>query len=104
MPTSCRLFSGFLYPETKMKINSHNLFNDPTSAIAQIAELRERVATLHQLVGPELRKVIDSHDFSFSTMNVIFNYGERLRESVAILKETVVKLHELATGTGAVGT
>ncbi len=87
-----------------MKINSPNLFNNHDAAMAQMAELGEMVTTLHQLVGPELRKVIDSHDFSFSRMNVILKYGERLMQSVAILKETVVKLQALADRSGGAGT
>jgi len=46
------------------------------------------------MVGPELRKFIDTHDFSFSTMNAIEKYGGRLLRVVGVLKETSHKLKE----------
>jgi hypothetical protein len=87
-----------------MKIDIPKRVTDPAAAIAWIAELRERVTILHQLAGPDLRLLMDSHDFPFSTMNAVRKFGERLMKGIAILKETVAKLQELAVGNGSAGT
>ncbi len=66
--------------------------------VNRVAEtLNEQLGNLHQLVGPELRKFIESHDLPFSTMNAIEKYGTRLLRVVNVLKETASKLKEVLT-------
>jgi hypothetical protein len=61
---------------------------------ASITELREKINTLHQLAGPELRKCLDTYDFPFSTMNAVVAFGRRLLKDVIETKELVAKLCE----------
>ena len=75
------------------------LLRDPEAAriaIAKFKELRECVTELQKQVGPEFRKFVDTHDISFSTMNALVKFGEKLSKGVAIVKETVTELGELA--------
>lgn len=78
-----------------MIMNLRKLFDNPHAAIARIDEFREWVKTLNRLVGPELRKIIEYHDFPFSTMEDILKNGDRLMNGINIIMETVAKLQEL---------
>jgi hypothetical protein len=77
-------------------MNLRKMLQDPNATIARIAEIRKWVNALHRLVGPELRKVTDYHEIPFSTISDILKNGDRLLKGVAVIKETVAKLQELA--------
>jgi len=70
------------------------LENATTVQIASLTELREKINSVHQLAGPELRKFIDTYDFPFSTMSAILAFGRRLVKDVIDAKELAAKLCE----------
>ena len=75
-----------------MKLSLPKLPFDPAAALARIAELRERLGSLHKLAGPELRQFLDTHDLPHATMNALLAYGERFVKGVASVKESVNQL------------
>jgi hypothetical protein len=54
----------------------------------------EQLGSLHDLAGPKLRMMIDSHDFPFSTLNAVEGYGKMLLKVVTVLRETATQLKE----------
>lgn len=72
------------------------LLSDPNALLTRIDELRERINRLHQLAGPELRQLLDRHDFGFSAMNALLAWSKRLVQDVIAAKELVTKLCEAA--------
>jgi hypothetical protein len=64
--------------------------------LSRVTELRERINGLHQSAGPELRKLLDTYDFPFSTMNAMLGYGQKLLKDVIAVKELVAKLAEFS--------
>jgi hypothetical protein len=81
-----------------MKFSLPKLPFDPSVVLVQIAVLGDRVATLHKLAGPELRRLVDTHDLPHSTVNALLAYGDRFVKGMAIVKETVKQLAALVEG------
>lgn len=78
-----------------MKLTLGKLLLDPTAAHARIGELRKHFAAIHHLIGADLR-AIDPDDRSFTAIDALFTFGEKLTTGVAIIKETAAKLSVLA--------
>jgi hypothetical protein len=85
---------GFSYPEVDVMTPLTTASPEPRQFVRTVEAIQEQLVSLHRLVGPDLRSLIDSVDMPFSTANVIQLYGSRLVKVVLILKETAAKLVE----------
>lgn len=68
--------------------------NADTKLAACLAEFRGKLDAIHQLAVPELRTLLDTHDFPFSTTNAVLAFGRRLLKSVLDAKEALARLHD----------
>ncbi len=59
-----------------------------------IAELREKISSLHKTAGSDFRIFIDTHDLPFSTQSALTLYSQHLLKEVLAVKEQIAKIIE----------
>jgi hypothetical protein len=89
-----RPLDGFSNPNVDMMTPQTTASPEPGSLVRIVEAIQEQLVSLHRLVGPDLRRLIDSVDMPSSTANVIQSYGSSLLKVVLVLKESAAKLVE----------